>query len=132
MFKSIFRPRVSTKPKYIRQCSSYNGLTGGQVIEKELRKKNVEDIFGYSGGAIMPVFDAFYDSPINITIPTHEQSLGHAAYGYAKSSGKIPVCLVTSGPGLTNMITPMLDSHNDSTSMIVLSGNVSLKVSLNL
>lgn len=126
MFLNRFKRLLGTKWTS-RYTSTYEGLTGGQVIVKELQRKGVQDIIGYSGGAIMGVFDALYDNPMNLLISTHEQSLGHIACGYTKSSGKIPVCLVTSGPGLTNMITPMLDSHNDSTPMIVISGNVPLK-----
>ena len=122
------------KPKlynYLKQQlfsnKAYLNLTGGQIIEKKLAEKGVDNIKLYSGGAIMPAIDPFYDSSINYTITTHEQNLGHAATGYAKSSNKPGVCMVTSGPGLTNMITPMLDAQNDSTPLIVFSGNVPLK-----
>ena len=111
-----------------RYFSIYKGLTGGQIIEKKLLEKNVKHTFIYSGGAIMPVIDTLYNSKIKYTINTHEQSLGHSATGYAKSSGNPGVCIVTSGPGLTNLITPMLDAQNDSTPLIVFSGNVPLKV----
>jgi acetolactate synthase-1/2/3 large subunit len=112
----------------IKNFSNYKGFTGGQIIEKKLNEKGVRHTFIYSGGAIMPVIDTLYKSNIKYTINTHEQSLGHSATGYAKSSGKPGICIVTSGPGLTNLITPMLDAHNDSTPLIVFSGNVPLKV----
>ena len=115
--------------KYIcyRYYSIYNNLTGGQVIYNELKKLNVDTVFGFSGGAIMPVMDTLYKSNINLIINTHEQSSGHSATGYAKSSNKPGIMFVTSGPGLTNSITPMLDAQNDSTPLIVFSGNVPLK-----
>ena len=117
--------------KYInpisRYYSKYKNLTGGQVIYQELKKFNVDTIFGFSGGAIMPVMDTLYKSDIDLIINTHEQSTGHSATGYAKSSNKPGIMFVTSGPGLTNSITPMLDAQNDSTPLIVFSGNVPLK-----
>lgn len=110
-----------------RNYSIYKNLTGGQVIYNELKKLNVDTIFGFSGGAIMPVMDTLYKSDINLIVNTHEQSTGHSATGYAKSSNKPGIMFVTSGPGLTNSITPMLDAQNDSTPLIVFSGNVPLK-----
>ena len=102
--------------------------TGGQIIYNKLIKNNVKDVFMYSGGAIMSLIDCFYNqNKINYYINTHEQNLGHSATGYARSTGKPGICIVTSGPGITNMITPMLDAQNDSTPLIVFSGNVPLK-----
>ena len=72
----------------------------------------------------MPVIDKLYNSEIKYTINSHEQNSGHAATGYAKTSDKRAVVLVTSGPGITNMLTPMLDAPNDSTPMVVISGQV--------
>ena len=100
-------------------------LSGGQLIYNQLIKSKVSDVFIYSGGSIMPVIDSFYKGNINYFINSHEQNSGHSATGYAKTSNKPGVCIVTSGPGLTNMITPMLDATNDSTPLIVLSGQVS-------
>ena len=74
----------------------------------------------------MEFVDAFYEGPINYYVNTHEQNTGHAATGYAKSTGKTGVCVVTSGPGLTNIVTPMLDATNDSTPLVVFSGQVPL------
>ena len=102
-------------------------LTGGQIIFNKLVKNNVKDVFMYSGGAIMGLIDCFYQQKkINYYINTHEQNLGHAATGYARSTGNPGICIVTSGPGITNMITPILDAQNDSTPLIVFSGNVQL------
>ena len=102
-------------------------MTGGQVIYQKLLDHQVQDVFMYTGGAVMPLIDAFSDHKINYFINTHEQSLGHAATGYAKSTGKPGVCIVTSGPGLTNLVTPITDANNDSTPLIVLSGQVPKK-----
>ena len=127
----MLRLNTILNKKYInpisRYYSKYQNLTGGQVIYQELKKLNVDTIFGFSGGAIMPVMDTLYKSDIDLIINTHEQSTGHSATGYAKSSNKRGIMFVTSGPGLTNSITPMLDAQNDSTPLIVFSGNVPLK-----
>ena len=103
----------------------FKGINGAQAIYNKLVSKNVKDAFIYTGGAIMPLIDCFYKNKINYYTNVHEQCSGHAATAYAKSTGKPGVCVVTSGPGLTNMITPMTDATNDSTPLIVLSGNVS-------
>ena len=100
---------------------------GGKIIYESLIKNNVKDVFIYSGGSIMPVIDNLYRSRINYYVNTHEQNSGHSATGYAKSSNKTGVCMVTSGPGITNMITPLLDAKNDSTPLVVFSGQVSLE-----
>lgn len=100
-------------------------LTGGQIIFNKLIQNSTKNVFMYSGGAIMGLIDCFYNQKnIKYYINTHEQNLGHAATGYARSTGKPGICIVTSGPGITNMITPMLDAQNDSTPLIVFSGNV--------
>ena len=101
-------------------------ITGGRLIYDQLKSNQVSDAFIYSGGAIMPLVDCFYQGSINYYVNTHEQSAGHAATAYARSSGKTGVCIVTSGPGLTNLVTPMLDAQNDSTPLVILSGQVPL------
>ena len=101
-------------------------IIGANIIYNKLIEKNVTDVFIYSGGAIMPLVNCFYKGKINYYINSHEQNCGHAATGYAKSTNKTGVCIVTSGPGLTNMITPILDATNDSTPLIVFSGQVPL------
>jgi acetolactate synthase I/II/III large subunit len=98
-----------------------------KLIYKNLLQHEVKDVFMYSGGAIMPLIDQFYNGEINYYINSHEQNCGHAATGYAKTSGKTGISIVTSGPGVTNSITPLLDATNDSTPFILLSGNVALK-----
>lgn len=98
---------------------------GAKGIYKSLLHNNVKNVFMYSGGAIMSLIDLFKDNKIKKFINNHEQNCGHSATGYAKSSGRTGVCIVTSGPGLTNMVTPILDANNDSTPLIVFSGQVS-------
>ena len=112
--------------KYIK-LNNIRNITGGQVIFNKLKEHNVKDVFIYSGGAIMPLIDTFYKNKnINYYVNTHEQNTGHSATGYAKSTGKTGISIVTSGPGLTNMVTPILDANNDSTPLIVFSGQVPL------
>lgn len=93
---------------------------------KALIDEGVETLFGYPGGAIMPVFDALYDyrDRMNHVLVRHEQGAAHAAEGYARVSGKVGVCLVTSGPGATNTITGIADAMMDSTPMVVITGQV--------
>jgi len=109
-----------------RLSRNYNNLSGGEVIYKKLQENNVKDVFLYTGGAVMPLIDAFYNGDINYYINTHEQSGGHAATGYAKSTGNPGVSIVTSGPGLTNSLTALTDATNDSTPFVLFSGNVPL------
>ena len=108
----------------------YKNLRGADILFKKLVEFNVSKIFAYSGGAIMPAVDQLHKSnnkKIDYYINTHEQSAGHAATAYARTSGKVGICMMTSGPGVTNMITPLTDATNDSTPLILFSGNVPLK-----
>ena len=98
--------------------------TGAEIIYEKLLEHKVKDVFLYSGGSVMPLVDQFYKNKINYYINSHEQNCGHAATGYAKSSGKLGVVITTSGPGITNLITPMLDAKNDGVPLLVLSGQV--------
>ena len=103
----------------------YVGMTGAAIFHEMMREHDVEVIFGYPGGAILPVFDAIHESPhFNFILTRHEQGAGHAAEGYARVTGKPGIVLVTSGPGATNTITAMQDALMDGTPMIVFSGQV--------
>lgn len=105
--------------------SSFIGLTGGQIFHEMMIRHNVDTVFGYPGGAILPVYDAIHDSnAFNFVLPKHEQGAGHMAEGYARASGKPGVVLVTSGPGATNVVTPMADALADGVPMIVFTGQV--------
>lgn len=101
-------------------------ISGGEALMRSLELHGVTTIFGYPGGAIMPVFDALYDHSdrLNHILVRHEQGAAHAAQGYARSSGKAGVCLVTSGPGATNTITGIADAMIDSTPIVVIAGQV--------
>ncbi|MCC7145710.1 MAG: biosynthetic-type acetolactate synthase large subunit [Phycisphaeraceae bacterium] len=105
--------------------SHYVGLTGAQIFHEMMREHGVKHIFGYPGGAILPVFDAIYQSPhFRFILSRHEQGAGHMAEGYARASGQVGVVLVTSGPGATNTVTPLQDALMDGTPIIVFSGQV--------
>ncbi|CAK5269880.1 unnamed protein product [Mycena citricolor] len=104
---------------------SFIGLSGGEVFHEMMLRHGVKQIFGYPGGAILPVFDAIYNSShFDFVLPRHEQGAGHMAEGYARVSGKPGVVLVTSGPGATNVITPMQDALSDGIPLVVFSGQV--------
>ncbi|KAK6347163.1 Acetolactate synthase, mitochondrial [Orbilia brochopaga] len=101
------------------------GMTGGEIFHEMMLRHNVKHIFGYPGGAILPVFDAIYNSKhFEFILPRHEQGAGHMAEGYARASGKPGVVLVTSGPGATNVITPIQDALSDGTPLVVFCGQV--------
>jgi acetolactate synthase-1/2/3 large subunit len=97
-------------------------LTGAERLIQCLEREGVEYIFGYSGGAAMPIFDALVDSDIKLILVRHEQGAAHMADGYARATGKPGVVLVTSGPGATNTVTGLLTSHMDSVPVVVLTG----------
>lgn len=110
----------------IRNYNNYYGLKGSEIIYNKLLENNVKDVFVYTGGAIMPIIDTLYNSKIKYYINTHEQYAGHSATAYSRTSNNTGVVLCTSGPGLTNSITPMLDATNDSTPLVVISGQVAI------
>ena len=100
-------------------------MSGGAILHEMLRRLDVKHVFGYPGGAILPTFDAIFNSShFEFILPRHEQGAGHMAEGYARASGRPGVVLVTSGPGATNVITPMQDALSDGTPMVVFSGQV--------
>lgn len=101
-------------------------INGSHAVIRSLLAEGVETIFGYPGGAIMPVYDAIYDyqDQINHILVRHEQGAGHAAEGFARLSRKVGVCLVTSGPGATNLVTAIADAIIDSTPMVCVIGQV--------
>ncbi|KAF5373614.1 hypothetical protein D9758_000985 [Tetrapyrgos nigripes] len=104
---------------------TFVGLSGGQIFHEMMLRHGVKHIFGYPGGAILPVFDAIYKSPhFDFVLPRHEQGAGHMAEGYARVSGKPGVVLVTSGPGATNVVTPLQDALSDGIPLVVFCGQV--------
>ena len=104
-------------------------MTGSQAIIRTLELLGVTDVFGLPGGAILPTYDPLMDSSkINHILVRHEQGAGHAAQGYATSTGKVGVCIATSGPGATNLITAIADANMDSVPLVAITGQVSTKL----
>jgi len=98
--------------------------TGADVFVEALVNEGVEYLFGIPGGVVIPLFDRLYDSPIKLILTRHEQGAGHAADGFARASGKVGVCLVTSGPGATNLVTAIATANFDSVPMVAFTGQV--------
>jgi len=99
-------------------------MKGANIIIESLLKEKVEVLFGYPGGVVIPIFDVLYDAPINFYLTRHEQAAAHAADGYARSTGKVGVCLATSGPGATNLTTGIATAFMDSIPMVAITGQV--------
>ncbi len=99
-------------------------LTGAEVLFKALQQENVDTIFGFPGGAVLDIFDELFRSDIRHILVRHEQGAIHAADGYARASGKVGVCLVTSGPGATNTVTGIANAYMDSIPVVILTGQV--------
>jgi acetolactate synthase-1/2/3 large subunit len=97
---------------------------GAEILRDVLIKEGVEVIFGYPGGVVLPIFDVLYDAPIRVILTRHEQGAAHAADGYARATGRIGVCLATSGPGATNLVTGIATAAFDSVPMLALTGQV--------
>ena len=98
--------------------------TGAEALFRALEEEGVEVIFGLPGGAIMPAYDALVDSPIRHVLMRHEQAAGHAAEGYAHVTGRVGVCMATSGPGGCNLVTPLADAMMDSIPIVAITGQV--------
>jgi acetolactate synthase-1/2/3 large subunit len=103
-------------------------LTGAEILWATLVGEGVTDVFGYPGGAILPAYDALRKFPIHHVLVRHEQGAAHMADGYARASGKVGVCIATSGPGATNLVTGIATAMLDSIPMVCVTGNVSSKV----
>ncbi len=100
-------------------------LTGAQILVESLKKEGVDTIFGYPGGVVIPIFDVLFDEKdIKVILPRHEQGAAHMADGYARASGKVGVCLATSGPGATNTVTGIATANMDSIPMVIITGQV--------
>ena len=98
--------------------------TGSQILVDALIREGAEYVFGIPGGAVLPLFDALFDSSIKFILTRHEQGAGHAADGYARATGKVGVCLVTSGPGATNLTTAIATAYMDSIPIVAITGQV--------
>ncbi len=103
-------------------------MTGAQWVVQALRTQEIKTVFGYPGGAIMPVYDALYDGGVEHLLCRHEQGAVMAAIGYARATGKTGVCIATSGPGATNLITGLADAMMDSVPVVAITGQVSSAV----
>ncbi len=100
-------------------------LTGAEIVVRALLEQGVDTLFGYPGGAVLPIYDALFAEPrLRHILVRHEQGAGHMAEGYARSTGKVGVALVTSGPGATNIVTPLADALLDSIPIVVITGQV--------
>jgi acetolactate synthase-1/2/3 large subunit len=103
-------------------------MTGAQILLECLKEQGVDTIFGYPGGAVLNIYDELYrqQDEIRHILPSHEQGAAHAADGYARSTGKVGVCLATSGPGATNLVTGIATAYMDSVPLVAITGNVSV------
>ncbi len=99
-------------------------ITGAQSLVNSLEHAGVDVMFGIPGGAILPAYDPIFDSKIRHILVRHEQGAGHAATGYAQATGKVGVCIATSGPGATNLVTPLADAQMDSVPLVAITGQV--------
>jgi acetolactate synthase-1/2/3 large subunit len=99
-------------------------MTGAQALVRSLEALGVEVVFGIPGGAILPAYDPLFDSSVRHILVRHEQGAGHAATGYAQATGRVGVCMATSGPGATNLVTPIADAYMDSVPMVAITGQV--------
>jgi len=99
-------------------------ITGAQSLVKSLESAGVDVMFGIPGGAILPAYDPIFDSSIRHILVRHEQGAGHAATGYAQATGRVGVCIATSGPGATNLVTPLADAQMDSVPIVAITGQV--------
>ncbi|MBO9727641.1 MAG: biosynthetic-type acetolactate synthase large subunit [Chitinophaga sp.] len=115
------KPEIADK-----QLTAKPVITGSEAVIRSLIEEGVDTIFGYPGGAIMPIYDALYDfqDQVRHILVRHEQGATHAAQGYARSSGRVGVAFATSGPGATNLVTGLADAYMDSTPMVCVTGQV--------
>ena len=102
-------------------------MKGSDILIECLKKENVDVIFGYPGGSVLPLFDSLYDAPMRFILTRHEQAAAHAADGYARATGKVGVCIATSGPGATNLTTGLATAFMDSVPLVAITGQVKTK-----
>ncbi|MEV5594998.1 acetolactate synthase large subunit [Streptomyces sp. NPDC052496] len=109
-------------------ASAVEHVTGAQSLIRSLEEVGADTVFGIPGGAILPAYDPMMDSSkVRHVLVRHEQGAGHAATGYAQATGKVGVCMATSGPGATNLVTPIADAHMDSVPLVAITGQVASK-----
>ena len=98
--------------------------TGAKILVESLQREGTDIIFGYPGGVVLPIYDELYDSSLRHILVRHEQAAAHAADGYARASGRVGVCLATSGPGACNLVTGIATAYMDSVPIVALTGQV--------
>jgi acetolactate synthase I/II/III large subunit len=119
-------PPARSAPPTPTARSEPEAVTGAESLVRSLEEVGCEVVFGIPGGAILPAYDPLLDSTkVRHVLVRHEQGAGHAATGYAQATGKVGVCMATSGPGATNLITPLADAHMDSVAVVAITGQVS-------
>ena len=128
------KDNLAARPSHAVHTLAGQQLSGAEIIVQVLADEGVETVFGYSGGAILPTYDAIFvynqeadrnsRAQIPLIVPANEQGAGFMAAGYARASGKVGVCVVTSGPGATNTVTPVRDCTADSVPIVVICGQV--------
>src|SRR6266849_787270 len=122
-------PRTSAAKTEPRMSAAKTELmTGARIVLECLAREKVECVFGYPGGVTLPLYDAIYDDPIRHVLVRHEQNACFAAEGFARATGKVGVCLATSGPGATNLVTGLVDAMMDSIPVVAITGQVSSKL----
>ena len=99
-------------------------MNGSEILIQCLEREGTDVVFGYPGGAIMPVYDALYDAELKHVLVRHEQAAVLAADGYARATGKVGVCIATSGPGATNLVTGLANAFMDSVPLVAITGQV--------
>jgi len=121
---TLLEQQTTTKKRDTQKATE--NISGAEAVIRSLLAEDVDVLFGYPGGAIMPVYDELYkyQDKLHHILTRHEQGAVHAAQGYARSSGKVGVCIATSGPGATNLITGIADAYIDSTPIVCITGQV--------
>ena len=99
-------------------------MTGAQAVLESLKREGVDVVFGLPGGVLLPLYDAIYQSGFHHILVRHEQGAAHMADGYARATGKVGVCIATSGPGATNLVTGIANAYMDSVPMVAITGQV--------
>jgi acetolactate synthase I/II/III large subunit len=117
---------VETTARSVAEAAAQpaTGITGAQSLVRSLEAVGVDVVFGIPGGAILPAYDPLFDSHVHHVLVRHEQGAGHAATGYAQATGRVGVCMATSGPGATNLVTPLADAYMDSVPIVAITGQV--------
>ena len=116
---------VAAASRGVAQASKPERINGAEAIVRSLEELGTGVVFGLPGGAVLPLYEALYSSEkLRHVLVRHEQGAGHAATGYAQVTGEVGVCIATSGPGATNLVTPIADANMDSVPLVAITGQV--------